>query len=66
MPSEICERIFDPFYTSKQGGTGLGLALTRKVVEAHGGQLEVSSTPGEGTHFVVTLPRLLRPPPERR
>ncbi len=66
MPPEVRERIFDPFYTSKQGGTGLGLALTRKVVEAHGGQLEVSSSPKEGTEFVVTLPRRVRTPLERR
>jgi len=66
MPPELRERIFDPFYTSKQGGTGLGLALTRKVVEAHGGQLEVSSNPGDGTQFVVTLPRRVGAPQERR
>ena len=57
IPAEVRERIFDPFYTSKQGGTGLGLALSRKLVEAHGGSLEVLSAPGEGTEFVVTLPR---------
>jgi signal transduction histidine kinase len=57
IPPEVRERIFDPFYTSKQGGTGLGLALSRKIVEAHGGSLEVSSAPGEGTELVVTFPR---------
>jgi signal transduction histidine kinase len=66
MPPEVRERIFDPFYTSKQGGTGLGLALTRKIVEAHGGQLELDSAPGNGTQFVVTLPRRVRVPLEGR
>jgi signal transduction histidine kinase len=50
-------RIWSPFYTSKATGTGLGLALSKKVVEAHGGSIEVHSAPGEGTEFLVTLPR---------
>jgi signal transduction histidine kinase len=66
MPPEVRERIFDPFYTSKQGGTGLGLALVRKVVDAHGGQVEVATAPGGGTEFVVTLPRRGREAEERR
>ena len=51
------ERIFDPFYTSREDGTGLGLSLCRKIVDAHGGTVEVESTPGEGTEFVLTFPR---------
>lgn len=66
LAAEERERIFDPFYTSKQGGTGLGLALVRKVVDAHGGQVEVCTAPGGGTEFVVTLPRRGREPAERR
>jgi signal transduction histidine kinase len=50
-------RIFSPFYTTKGDGTGLGLALTKKVVEAHGGTIEVQSDPGWGTEFVVVLPK---------
>ena len=57
MDPEKLARIWSPFYTSKATGTGLGLALSKKVVEAHGGALEASSTPGEGTELVVTLPR---------
>lgn len=51
------EQIFSPFYTTKGEGTGLGLALSKKVVEAHGGTIEVQSEPGWGTEFVVVLPK---------
>ena len=57
MDAEKLGRIWSPFYTSKQTGTGLGLALSKKVIEAHGGAIEVSSAPGAGTEFIVTLPR---------
>ena len=50
------DRIFDPFYTTKERGTGLGLAIVSTVVNAHKGTLEVSSTPGEGTLFLITMP----------
>ena len=51
------DRIFDPFYTSREDGTGLGLALCRKIVDAHGGTIEVDSAAGVGTEFVLTFPR---------
>ncbi|MEN8158644.1 MAG: ATP-binding protein [Myxococcota bacterium] len=57
MDAEKLERIWSPFYTSKQSGTGLGLALSKKVIEAHQGSIEASSEPGHGTELVVTLPR---------
>jgi len=57
MSRETLGRVFDPFFTTKESGTGLGLALARKLVEAHGGNLEVRSEPGVGTEFVVELPR---------
>jgi signal transduction histidine kinase len=57
MDAEKLARIWSPFYTSKATGTGLGLALSKKVIEAHGGVLEASSAPGEGTEFLITLPR---------
>ena len=51
------ERIFDPFYSTKGNkGTGLGLAVTKKIVEEHRGTLRVTSTPGEGTEFTIELP----------
>ncbi|MEM9175600.1 MAG: HAMP domain-containing sensor histidine kinase [Myxococcota bacterium] len=57
IDDETRERIFDPFYTSRENGTGLGLALCRKIVDAHGGTIELESAPGEGTEFVLTFPR---------
>lgn len=57
MDEDRLARAFQPFYTSKPGGTGLGLALARKTVEAHGGELEADARPGEGTRFVLTFPR---------
>ncbi len=56
IPPEHLHRIFEPFWTSKAQGTGLGLALCRKVAEEHGGRLTVESTVGTGTEFVVSLP----------
>ena len=50
-------RIFDPLYTTKPGGTGLGLYIVQQVVAAHGGQVGVESVEGEGTTLTITLPR---------
>jgi signal transduction histidine kinase len=54
---EACEKIFNPFFTSKEHGTGLGLPITKKIVEAHGGSVEVTSSPGRGAEFVLTFPK---------
>jgi len=58
IPPEVLAQIFDPFFTTKedQQRTGLGLAVARSIVEQHGGQIAVESTPGQGTEFVVALP----------
>ena len=48
--------IFDPFFTTKKTGTGLGLAVTHRIIEEHKGSIEVESKPGEGTTFSVFLP----------
>jgi len=56
IPAESLDHIFDPFYTTKEAGTGLGLALVHQMVIEHGGQITVESTVGRGTAFRVTLP----------
>jgi signal transduction histidine kinase len=59
IDSETARKIFDPFFTSKSGGTGLGLPITKKIVEAHDGTIEVDSLPGEGASFILTFPRIM-------
>jgi len=56
IPEEQVERIFDPFYTTRDGGTGLGLFISNKLVRRHNGHIKVKSTLGEGSSFTVTLP----------
>lgn len=53
---ELFDKIFEPFYTTKQKGTGLGLSLVRKVAQAHGGRVLVTSRKGEGSKFQLRLP----------
>jgi two-component system, NtrC family, nitrogen regulation sensor histidine kinase NtrY len=56
MTPEECERIFTPYYTSKQHGTGLGLAIVQSVISDHGGRVSVRSDQGRGSAFVIELP----------
>jgi len=56
LTPEECERIFTPYYTSKQHGTGLGLAIVQSVISDHGGRINVRSEAGRGTTFVIELP----------
>jgi two-component system, NtrC family, sensor histidine kinase HydH len=52
-------KLFRPFHTTKPGGTGLGLATTRNIVRAHGGNVEVQSEPGRGSKFTLRVPRMV-------
>ncbi len=56
MTEDQLARIFDPFYSTREGGTGLGLSVVHRIVEAHGGTITAESSPGEGTAFHVRLP----------
>jgi signal transduction histidine kinase len=56
VPADATDRIFDPFFTTKTQGSGLGLPIVRKIVDAHDGRIDVSSGPESGTRFRVTLP----------
>lgn len=57
MQPEELDRIFDPFYTTKGSGTGIGLCIANEIVTAHGGEILVRSEPGKGTTFEILLPR---------
>lgn len=63
MPKETAEKIFAPFFTTKARGTGLGLAVVKKVADRHKGRVEVSSVVGKGTCFMLYLPIIQGAPP---
>jgi two-component system sensor kinase FixL len=56
LSSEIAERLFDPFVTTKSNGMGMGLSVCRRLIEAHGGTIEADSVPGKGACFSFKLP----------
>ena len=56
IPEDIRERIFDLLFSTKSFGVGLGLPLVRQIVDQHGGEIEVSTAPGEGTAITLTVP----------
>ncbi len=57
IPPEVLPNIFRPFFTTKGNGTGLGLSLARRIMEDHGGRIEVTSEQGEGSKFTLILPK---------
>jgi two-component system sensor histidine kinase HydH len=58
IPEDIRQKIFLPFYTTKEEGIGFGLALVQKIIVSHGGTIEVHSKEGEGSAFVISLPAM--------
>jgi signal transduction histidine kinase len=56
IPSEDMNKLFDPFFSTKEGGVGLGLSIAHRIIDQHHGKIEVESTPEEGTIFTVWLP----------
>jgi len=57
IPQAIMDDVFNPFFTTKEAGTGLGLTLVRRIARAHGGRVEVDNRPGEGVTFRLWLPK---------
>ena len=60
MSDETLQKIFEPFFSTKLGGTGLGLPTVRKVIEGHGGRIAIQSELGRGTQFTLTFPAIPR------
>jgi len=56
MAPEILEKIWDPFFTTKSSGSGLGLSVSAKIIREHGGTVDVRSKSGHGTTFTIHLP----------
>jgi signal transduction histidine kinase len=56
MTDDVKARALEPFETTKPDGTGLGLFIAVRIIEGHGGKLELDSAPGKGTTFIITLP----------
>ncbi len=56
IPAECLDKIFSPFYSTKEKGNGLGLAIAWKIIKAHGGEIAVTSRPGKGSQFTILLP----------
>jgi signal transduction histidine kinase len=56
MSQEVAGKVFQPYFSTKRGGTGLGLPTARRIIEEHGGHLTVHADPGRGTDFTISLP----------
>jgi len=56
IPPEDVDKLFDPFFSTKEGGIGLGLSIAHRIIDQHQGKIEVESNPGSGTRFTLSLP----------
>jgi signal transduction histidine kinase len=56
IPQEVLPRVFEPLFSTRSFGTGLGLPIVKRIVDQHGGTIEISSAPAEGTRAVISLP----------
>jgi len=56
IPERYLAKVFEPYFTLKPGGTGLGMALTKRIIEDHKGTITIQSKEGEGTTMTITLP----------
>ena len=61
IPPEILQKVFNPFYTTKDNGNGLGLAICKKIIQLHKGDIQIKSSPGKGTTFIINLPLYEQP-----
>jgi two-component system nitrogen regulation sensor histidine kinase GlnL len=57
MDKETLENVFIPFYTKKSSGTGLGMAIAKKIIEGHNGEIGIKSSKGSGTEVTIRMPR---------
>lgn len=64
ISADLADKIFEPFYTSRSQGTGLGLAVVKSVTNAHQGEVRLLSQPGEGAHFCLKIPKLTNSQPD--
>jgi signal transduction histidine kinase len=56
IPPEDMDKLFDPFFSTKEGGIGLGLSIAHRIIDQHHGRIEVESRVNEGTTFTITIP----------
>jgi len=56
IPASVQDKIFQPFFSTKEEGAGLGLSIASRIVQEHGGWIDLQSREGEGTTFIITLP----------